>query len=128
MRQRILSRLPGEIQCVVETRSQIRFDTQGLVERCLRILGDFARQFWNPPVELWRKLQISRSNVMEVVRSRGPELPGIARRQTRITRVADRGEVAERDFQRLRLISEKIIALHRGVRIGRSTAEVSLHG
>src|SRR5215472_3733515 len=89
MRQRILSRLSGEIQRVGKPRAQICFDTQGLVERRLRILGDFERQFRNAPVELGRKLQVSRRNVTRVVSSRSAEPPGVTWRKARIARVAD---------------------------------------
>src|SRR5690349_6841389 len=128
VRQRILSGLPAEIQRVGKPRAQIRFDAQGLVERRPRIPRDFAREVRNALVELVRKLQISRGNVSGIVSSGGPELPSVAGRQARITRVTNCGEVREGDFQRLGLVGKKVIALHRSKRICRSAAEVSLYG
>src|SRR5207237_1184672 len=128
VRQRVLARFSGQIQRVRVARAQIGLDANRFVKGGVGVFGDFAGQFRNPRVELGGELQVGRSNVTGIVRSRGAQLRRIAGRQTRNAGVPEGGEVVKRICQSIRPIRKKIVALHRGKGIGRPAAEISLQG
>ncbi len=73
MRQRVVSRFPGEIQRVGVTIAQESFNRQGFVEWSAGVFRGLLRKLGDSRVQRSRKLKVGRGDIAGVFRGRGAE-------------------------------------------------------